>query len=333
MEETRLGLLRVVTAMVVTVSSLCLSQEYRDARGVLLDTSFTLESAAGKVLRQYPFAEPVQLSLPPAVSAMYDIVYARWGSRALVLDVFQPANVERNAFPCILFVHGGGWRSGDKSMEWTQAIAMAQRGCVTVTVEYRRSLEAMYPAAVYDVKAALRWIRAHAREYRIDTTRIAIAGTSAGGQLAALVGVTGGDARFEGSGSHPDRSSVVQAIVNIDGVSDFTRSEKIHADTIPGRPTVEAQWLGGSYPEAAERWREASPLSHVSDRTPPMLFVNSSIPRYRVGREEMMQALAARGIRCDSLTIPNTPHPFWLFRPWFEITVDRMTDFLEQVWR
>jgi BD-FAE len=85
-------------------------------------------------------------------------------------------------------------------------------------VEYRLSPEALYPAAVNDVKAAVRWMRAHATEYRIDTTRIAVSGCSAGGQIAALVGTTNGEKHFEGIGSNADRSSLVQAIIDMDGI-------------------------------------------------------------------------------------------------------------------
>jgi acetyl esterase/lipase len=95
-------------------------------------------------------------------------------------------------------IHGGGWRSGDRSHNNTLAGRLAAKGFVAIPVEYRLSTEALYPAAVHDVKAAIRWIRANAKKYGVDPNRIAVLGFSAGGQLAALVGTTNGQATFEG---------------------------------------------------------------------------------------------------------------------------------------
>ena len=171
------------------------------------DTSFTVFSAAEKIKKQYPQAQLIIPDLPEGVILTSDLVYTRYGERALHLDVFRPNN--KKSLPAVLLIHGGGWRTGERSQGIPIAQRLAANGYVAVTVEYRLSIEALYPAAVHDLKAAVRWLRAHAAEYSIDTAKIAVLGCSAGGQLAALIGTTNGDRKFEGSGGNAERSSAV----------------------------------------------------------------------------------------------------------------------------
>jgi len=96
-------------------------------------------------------------------------------------------------------IHGGGWKSGSKEMQIPLAQQISARGYVTVCVEYRLSPEALYPAAVHDIKAAIRFLRAHAEEYGIDPGKIAVSGCSAGGHLAALAGMTEHIRKFDGN--------------------------------------------------------------------------------------------------------------------------------------
>lgn len=122
------------------------------------------------------------------------------------------------------------------------AAALAKHGYVAVSAEYRLSLEAAYPAAVYDLKAAVRWMRANAKQYGIDTEKIAALGCSAGGQLAALLGITNGNHHFEDSLDNANLSSDVQAVVDIDGTLAFH-----HPESAEGKAA--SQWLGGTYEE------------------------------------------------------------------------------------
>jgi len=295
------------------------------------DTSFTVASAAIKVLARYPHAAIVFPSLPPRVMERKNLVYASIGSRNLHLDAYLPDPPARLSYPGVILIHGGGWRSGDRS----QAVPMAQRlaaaGYVALAVEYRLSPEARYPAAVHDLKTAVRWLRAHARELTLDTSRIAALGCSAGGHLAALLGTTNGDRRFEGKGGSPEYSSSIQAIVDIDGVLDFTHPAESGKDTDSSKPSAGASWLGATYRERPDLWREVSPLQHVSRQTPSVLFINSSLDRYHAGRDEMIAKLQAYGIPSHVQTFPDTPHPFWLFHPWFDTTCGYVETFLSRV--
>lgn len=294
------------------------------------DTSFTVNSAAAGVQKKYASARIVTSNLPKGVIAKEDIVYASHGKRELHLDLFRPEKSKGGPFPAVILIHGGGWRSGDKSMQVPLAEHLAARGYATAAVEYRLSLEAPYPAAVYDLKAAIRWMRAHCAEYAIDSTRIAVSGCSAGGQLAALIGTTNGDERFEGDGGGAGHSSNVQAIVDVDGILDFTDPAESGKDTIPGKLSAGAAWFDATYKEKPELWVEASPLVHVSENTPPILFINSSLERFHAGRDEMIEKLKALNTYYEVHTIPNTPHTFWLFHPWFEPTCDFITEFLDR---
>ena len=137
------------------------------------DTSFTLNNTAPKVYRQYPHARLVEANTPAGVLAQVNLVYARYGERELHLDLFSPNEKENALCPGVILIHGGGWRSGNRQMEWPMAQRLAAQGYVAATVEYRLSVEARYPAGVYDLKGAIRWMRANAARLRVDPNKIA----------------------------------------------------------------------------------------------------------------------------------------------------------------
>ena len=223
-------------------------------------------------------------------------------------------------------IFGGGWKSGDKSQNISIGQQLAAKGYVAITIEYRLSLEAQYPAAVHDVKAAIRWLRANAKKYSVDKSKIATLGMSAGGQLAALAGTTNGIAKFEGNGGNAKQSSDVQAIVNIDGTLAFH-----HPEFVEGK--VAGEWLGGMYEQKPDIWEEAAPLNHTNKNTPPIVFINSSIPRFHAGRDDMIKKLNQLGIYSEFHTLPDTPHPFWFFHPWFDSVINYTVGFLDKVFK
>lgn len=292
--------------------------------------SYTAETTYAKLAPQYPFIRIASRAVPPTVRAVTDVTYVRRGLHDLKLDLYVPAGDAPAPRPAIVFVHGGGWRAGVRANFAPMAIRMAERGYVTATISYRLSPEALYPAAVMDAKAAVRWVRAHATDYGIDPHRIAIAGGSAGGQIAALTGVTNGEARFD-----PDGGPVpadVQAIVNIDGLSDFTSEEARKYEDDPAKqPSSAGAWFGGRYAEKAALWRDASPLYHVKQTTPPMLFIVSAQRRFSLGREAMAERLRELGVPNRVVPVSDTPHSFWLFDPWLAPTVEATDAFLREV--
>ncbi len=297
-------------------------------QGAPRDTSFTVHSAATKVLQSYPHATAVVPVLPRTVIMRGNVVYASIGNRQLHMDLFEPAKSRGKSFPAILFIHGGGWSSGDRSMEFPLAQRLAAGGFVTAAVEYRLSPEARYPAAVCDLKAAVRWLRAHASAYHIDTTKIGVCGGSAGGHLAALLGATSGSRQYAGAGENLRHSDDVQAVVDIDGPVDFTHPAESGKDDDPRKPSAGRRWIGFTFKERPDLWREASPLTYRNGKFPPIAFINSSIERFHVGRDELTDWLKSLNIYYEVHQIPDTPHPFWLFHPWFEQTATYVELFL-----
>jgi acetyl esterase/lipase len=297
--------------------------------------SYTAATTYKKLVRNYPFIRIAGTEAPPSVRAITGITYAQRGGHALQLDLYLPAQAlpaqaKAGSVPGIVFVHGGGWRTGVRANFAPMAIRMAERGYAAATISYRLSPEALYPAAVQDARAAVRWMRSHAAEYGIDPGRIAIGGGSAGGQIAALAGVTPGLARFDPEDGADAVSSAVQAIVNIDGLSDFTsEAARKNEDDPAKQPSSAGAWFGGRFAEKAALWREASPLFYVNARTPPILFIGSAQPRFSVGREEMVARMREHGVASRVVLLPDTPHSFWLFDPWLAPTVDATVQFLD----
>jgi pectinesterase len=294
--------------------------------------SYTAATTYAKLAPTYPFIRIADSTVPASVRAVTDVTYIRRGAHDLKLDLYMPAARGPAPRPAIVFVHGGGWRTGARANFAPLAIRMAGRGYVAATIDYRLSPEAPYPAAIHDVKAAVRWVRAHAADYGIDQDRIAIAGGSAGGQIAALTGVTNDEPRFDpdgGPGAVPSRG---QAIVNIDGLSDFTSEEARKYEDDPAKqPSSAGAWFGGRYAEKAALWRDASPLFHVGPGAPPTLFIVSAQRRFSLGREEMAARLRALGVTSQVVPVPDTPHSFWLFDPWLAPTVEATDAFLRRV--
>lgn len=295
------------------------------------DTSFTVYNAYQKIKKDFPQAIPAKPILPNGVKAKYDVIYAtlentRFGKRELHVDIFHPE--KEGKYPGLIMVFGGAWRSGNKSMQVPMAMQIAAKGYVTVAVEYQLGLEARFPAAVQNIKAAIRWMRANADQYNIDTSKIAISGCSAGGQLASLVGMTNGVEKFEGDQGNPQYSSSVQAVINVDGLLNFLAPVLLNKDRSP--ESADVQWMGGDFYEKPGVWKDASPIFWVNEKSVPIMFLNSGFPRFHAGRDEMIAILKKWNIYTEIHTFDIKLHPFWLFHPWFDQTVKYMVNFLDK---
>lgn len=311
--------------------TLLISNSVTRAQTVSRDTSFTTHSAYLKAHKQHPEISIARPTTPKGVRSNSALTYCTLpGGRALQLDVFyQPAKRQR---PAVLIIHGGGWSSGRREQHWPLAQQLAGRGFVAITAEYRLSNEAPYPAAVQDLKTALRWLRANARSYAIDTNRVAVWGFSAGGQLAALVGTTSRDSLYETGSCYRSHSSQVQAVVDADGILAFLHPESGEGDDRKGLSAA-TRWFGASKTERPELWEQASPLRHVNIHTPPILFLNSTVDRMHAGRDNLRQQLDSLGIYNEVHTFPDTPHSFVLFNPWFEPVLNYTVAFLNRVFK
>lgn len=290
------------------------------AQQVNRDTSFTTHSAYIKEKKKYPFIELANPTLPSTINVQKNIVYKSVDQRKLLLDIYYPRKKMKDGYPAVMLIHGGGWKSGDKSQNEAMAIELASDGFVAVTVEYRLSPEAKYPAALYDITSAIKWMRKNSSKFNLNKSKIAVLGVSAGGQLAALLGTTSHNKKLYGN----SKKTSAQAIIDIDGVLAFK-----HPESEEGK--VAAEWLGGNYEELPEVWDEASALTHAGKKTPPLLFINSSNPRFHAGQNDFIKKLEPYKIYTEVHTIPNTPHTFWLFHPWFQTTINFVTTFLHKI--
>jgi acetyl esterase/lipase len=257
----------------------------------------------------------------PAVVDMaveMDVVYAVVQGHELKLDIAWPRNLAAPA-PAIIDIRGGSWRHSQNLVE--DAKLWAGHGFVGVSITHRTSDVAVFPAAVRDCKAAVRWLRANAKKYSIDPDRIGITGFSSGGHLAALLGTSGGDAYLEGDEGNPGYSSRVQAVVDHFGPTDLLRMNdgKRVAGVIdhfaPDSP--ESLFLGGPAGERAETARLASPLTYVDAGDPPMLITHGENDRLvPVEQSELLyEALKKAGVPVEFIRVKNADH---MYRPYPE---------------
>lgn len=251
---------------------------------------------------------------PPSGREWKDLAYGTV-SGAQKLDLYLPASGE-GPFPVVVWLHGGGWKGGDKRLAGAAPpLLLRSRGFAIASVNYRLTGEAAFPAQINDVKAAVRWLRANARQYRLDPGRIGAWGISAGGHLAALLGTSGGVAALEGAGiGNGGESSRVEAVVDWFGPADLPRFEEHGAATgcreVKGLEEV-AALLGGSPAERPQAARAASPLTYVTPDDPPFLIQHGTedctVPWLQ--SEVLKEALAAAaGEQNVSLTLLPAGH-------------------------
>ena len=275
--------------------------------------------AAGAQQRDPPFR------LPSNVRLEKDRVYASPGGRDLRLDLFRPGT-GGGPFPAIIFVHGGGWQGGSKEQFHRQAAHMAARGFVGACVEYRLSGEARWPACIDDCKAAVRWLWENQYRLNVNPRRIGAAGGSAGGHLAALMGVTQRRDSFGSHLEHPGPSSRVHAVAAFNAVFDLTAL----AEAIPGHVERYLLPLLGATPDQnPEVYREASPRTYVGKSTPPFLILHGTadetVPYAQA--EAFQSALQTAGVEVEMLTADGAGHGFFNAPPWYDKTLAAMEAF------
>jgi pectinesterase len=293
------------------------------------DTSFNFNSAFAGVKKSNPNAAIPKLNLGDSVKAAKDVVYCEVNGRLLKLDIFSPAKI-KGKLPAVLMIFGGGWRSGNRTMHWPMAQSIAARGYIVITADYRLSTEALYPAAVNDLKTAVMWLRDKGGRYRIDKDKIAVWGFSAGGQLAVLIGTTPNSPLFPGHPIYRVTSNAVQAIVDVDGTLSFIHPESGEGDDTK-RISAATYWFGSDKKTRPDLWRQASPLTHVGKNTPPILFLNSGVDRMHAGRDDFNKKLDSLGIYHQVHTFEGAPHSFNMFDPWFTPTLNYTVAFLDKV--
>lgn len=257
------------------------------------------------------------------------VPYRETPQRRLTLDYYRAdwrkrdggaENDARDQRPAVMLIHGGGWREGRAGQLSRYALDLAAAGFVAVEANYRLSGEATFPAALTDVKAAVRWLRANAAGCGVDPGRVAVAGHSAGAHLAALASVTA-DERFEPNGAGvPNTPSRVDAVVGASGVYDFERATD---------DEMVAQFLGGTAEERPDRYREASPVTYAGAAPPTLLLHGTAdgvVPPAQSGRYR--DALAAAGVETNLFRAAGGDHVFLHGSGWYDRVRKRIEGFL-----
>ncbi|PCJ97233.1 MAG: lipase [Flavobacteriaceae bacterium] len=200
-----------------------------------------------------------------------DVVYAEVVGRKLLVDVYLP---QSNPNPyLVVWVHGGAWHSGSKE---NPPKGLLENGYAIASVDYRLSIEAAFPAMIHDIKAAIRYLQANAKQYGYNADKIIIAGSSAGGHLAALIGTVNGNTELEGTlGNHLNTSSDVQATVDLYGPTNFlTILNQSTPHGISVRAPALALLLGRPVDQVPELAKLASPVYQVDATDPPMFIAH-----------------------------------------------------------
>lgn len=280
-------------------------------------------------------AQTPSFRLPDNITVETNVTYARVGQRGLHLDLFLPRK-GAGPFPAIVYVFGGGWGGGKRSQFWRQAAYMATKGFVGATIEYRLSEVAKYPAALYDCKAAVRWLRANASKYRIDGRRIGAAGGSAGGYLVMMLGTTAGMPGFDGEEGDTGVSASVQAVGAFNPVLDlvFYGKRSFSKNNPEGTLKNDVRlFLGGRYSDNPELWRMASPLTHISSHSAPTIILQGTADQVVPYRQavQAVHLLRKDGVTAELFTARGGKHGFFNRPPWFRLTLKQIERFFSRI--
>jgi acetyl esterase/lipase len=248
-----------------------------------------------------------QPKIPDTVLADREVEYSAVGGRQ-TMDVIRPRDNSAAPRPAILLVHGGGFRGGTKEGYTGLAVKLAEHGYVAATANYRLAPRNQFPAAVEDVKAAVRFLRANAAKFNLDPAHIGTLGGSAGGHLVLMLGLTAGVAEFEGSGPNREQSSAVQCVVDEYGPTDFTQSYSKSVDAAEVLP----KFLGGDLDHERLIHMRASPLSWVTPNAAPTLAIHGTADPYVAYEQSLwiIERLIAAGVPAELETIGGAGHGF-----------------------
>ena len=202
-----------------------------------------------------------------------DIEFAKVQGQSLKLDLYLPAKPKNTAL--VIWIHGGGWRNGTKEkcfITW-----LPEHGYAVASISYRLSNIAKFPAQLHDCKGAIRWLRAHAKQYGYNPDKFYVAGSSAGGHLTALMATTSGHKKLEGTtGGNLKQSSAVQGAIDYYGATDFILRSKTQPSRANEKGSVVYDLLGGGAHEKIEAAKLASACYHISKDDAPLLIFHGT---------------------------------------------------------
>lgn len=246
-----------------------------------------------------------------------NIEYAQAGGESLKLDAFTPEG--KGPFPAVIFVHGGGWVGGDKMSGNDPLFApVAQRGIAWFTINYRLAPKHQYPAPVADIHTAIRWVKAHAAEYKIDPNRIALIGESAGGQLAAQAVVLAKE------------DVHVAAVVLFYAPINFILDMERRGGLSPGMRALFGRTETRADEATLQLLREASPINHIHAGLPQFLLVHGTGDMSVLYNwSPLLQSkLKEAGVSCELITIPDAPHAMSRWESFAPVYKEQVADWL-----
>ncbi|MGP0062408.1 MAG: alpha/beta hydrolase fold domain-containing protein [Isosphaeraceae bacterium] len=247
--------------------------------------------------------------LPETITVEKDIPYAATKNPRQMLDLYLPKQRNGNKkLPVVVNIHGGAFKMGSKTMGAREIAELVASGDFAgVSINYRLSGEAIWPAQIYDCKAAIRWVRANAAKYGLDADRIGAIGASAGGHLVAMLGTSQGVSALEGDvGPYKGTSTQVRCVVDQFGPSDLLAMGGSHDS--PESP--ESELVGGSLQDHKEAARAASPITYVTRDDPPFLiFHGDADPAVPFNQSERLsKALKEAGVDCLFVPVLGAGH-------------------------
>lgn len=247
------------------------------------------------------------------VTLTRDLDYAGNANPRQKLDLYLPEKrADEEPLPVIVFIHGGGWQNGDKGRARRLVPYVRSGKFAAVSIGYRLTDEASWPAQIHDCKAGIRWIRAHAEKHGLDPDRMVAFGPSAGGHLVAMLGVSGGDKQLEGEiGPHLGESSAVSAVIDFFGPANFvtmsSQESRVPHDTAT---SPEGKLLGGAPQDVPAVARNASPQHHIDGDEPPFLVVHGNRDRIVPYAQsvDFVKALRAKDVDTTFITVDGAGH-------------------------
>ena len=261
-------------------------------------------------------AQAPEKKLPPrmrGVAQSYkDLEYAVVNGKSLKLDLYLPEKAN-GPLPLIIHIHGGGWSGGSKN--GIPPIGLVANGYAVASVQYRLSGEAIFPAAIQDCKAAVRWLRANAQKYKLDPDHFGAWGSSAGGHLVALLGTSGGVKEFD-VGNNLNVSSRVQAVCDWFGPTDFLQMNAQAKAGAGGAfdhdspKSPESRFIGGAIQENKDKCAKANPITYVSKETPSFLIMHGDKDRLvPLGQSQLLEtSLKKAGANVTLIVVEGAGH-------------------------
>jgi len=248
----------------------------------------------------------------PGTTIVRDLVFAKIAGKDMALDLYRPSAIQA-PLPVVLWIYGGAWRQRNKDRQAGQATWLATKGYAVAVIDYPLSSEARFPTQTHATKAAVRWLRTNADQYKLDAGHIGAWGESSGGHLAAMLAVSGSVADLEGDLGNPKESSRIQAVVDFFGPTDFVRMDRA---ALPGgmkhdaADSPESLLIGGPIQDNKELAARANPVNYVSADDPPILILHGDRdPLVPVNQSELLfDACKETGVKATFFKIVGAGH-------------------------